>query len=223
MSSTQTRRRGRPGGSQGSELLAVARTTFLELGFAGTTMDTVAARARISKASLYREHASKDALFEAVVLDWAAQGRDAMRPHLQRLLAAADLRDGLLTLATTIQAAVLDPDVLRMRRLVAAEAARFPDVADRYIESSWNRNISALGDALAELHTRGSLHVDDPQLAAHQLTWLSVGGPLNQQTLRGQDDAPERAQLDAIAAAAADTFLARYASGGGTSTRRRRR
>lgn len=206
----ETRRRGRPSGSQGAELLAVARNIFLERGFANTTMDAVAAAARISKTSLYQQHPSKDALYAAVVIDWADRGRDAMRPHLQALLAADHLPSALIRLARTVQTGVLSADVLRMRRLVASEATRHPEVAARYVAQSWDRNIADLGDALAELDRRGLVRVDDPLVAAQQFTWLAVGAPLNDRTLRGDDVQPEPDALDAIARAAGETFLARY-------------
>ena len=123
---TTSRRPGRPAGRQGADLLDTARTVFLEHGFAGTTMHDVASRAGISKASLYREHDSKDELFAAVVTDWAAHGRGAMRPVVERLLTAQDLHAALVELAGTIQAAVLAADVVQMRRLVTAESERFP-------------------------------------------------------------------------------------------------
>ncbi len=204
------RRRGRPSGSQGTELLAIARAVFLEHGFAGTTMEAVAARARISKTSLYQAHPSKDALFAAVVRDWAARGRDAMRPHLERLLAAEDLPAALLGFARTMQAGILSPDVLRMRRLVAGEAARFPGVAAGYVADSWDRNIAGLGAALAALAGHDRIRVDDPLTAAQQFTWLVVGAALNDRTLRGDDTTPTAAELDPVARAAVDTFLARY-------------
>ncbi len=201
----ENRRRGRPSGSQGPELLAVARAVFLEQGFARTTMDVVAARARISKTSLYQAHPSKDALFAAVVRDWAARGRDAMRPHLELFLNNDDLPGALFTLARTMQAGILSPDVLRMRRLVAAEAARFPEVAAGYVADSWDRNIENLGTAL-----RARIDTDEPLTAAHQFTWLAVAAPLNDRTLRGDDTTPPAEDLDAIARAAVDMFLARY-------------
>jgi TetR/AcrR family transcriptional repressor of mexJK operon len=172
-------------------------------------MNEVARRAGISKASLYREYASKDSLFAAIVLDWTARGRDAMRPALDALLAADDILVGLTRLTHTIQAGVLDEDVLRMRRLVAAESDRFPDVAAQYLAGSWDSNIAALADTLAELDRRETLVVDDPKAAAEQLTWLAVGGPLNRQTLgagRMASDDLTRTATDAVT-----TFLHRYA------------
>jgi AcrR family transcriptional regulator len=167
-------------------------------------MQEVATRARISKASLYREHGSKDELFAAVVADWAAQGRGAMRPHLDRLLAADDVRGALLELAATIQAAVLAPDVVRMRRLVAAESDRFPETAQAYLADSWTSNIAALADTIAALAADGRVHAADPWLAAHQFTWTAVGDALNAHTIAGASATTPPRELRRFAAAAVD-------------------
>ncbi len=204
---------GRPAGRQGAELLAVAREVFLEFGFAGATMQQVAARARISKASLYREHRSKDDLFAAVVTDWAANGRDAMRPHLDGVLAATDVRVALVELATTLQAAVLSPDVVRMRRLVASESERFAETAATYLADSWTSNIRALAETIATLRQRGAVHVSDPWLAAQQFTWTAVGAPLNAQTIAGNSATMTRTELGRLAAAAAATLITGNGSG----------
>jgi TetR/AcrR family transcriptional regulator, mexJK operon transcriptional repressor len=215
VSLTPARRSGRPSGCQGAELLAVAREVFLEFGFGGATMQEVATRARISKTSVYREHASKNELFSAVVTDWAAQGRDAMRPFLDRLLSAGDLRHALEDFAATLQTAVLSPDVIRMRRLVAAESDRFPETAATYLADSWTRNINALADTITDLAARTNLHVADPWLAAHQFTWTAVGAPLNAQTIAGRTATTAPEDLSRFAAAAADVLLANLGSGPG--------
>src|SRR5580704_17715380 len=119
-------RRGRPRGSEAPELLAIARGMFIANGYRRTTMDAVAAQARISKQSLYRNYPSKDALYSAVVQDWVDRGYDAMRPHATALSEARQAREGLLGLARVLQAGLLSPPVLQMRTLIAAEAQRFP-------------------------------------------------------------------------------------------------
>ena len=173
-------------------------------------MQEVATRAQISKTSLYREHESKDELFTAVVKDWAAHGRDAMRPHLDRLLAAADLHQAFIELAATLQAAVLAPDVIRMRRLVAAESDRFPDTAATYLADSWTSNINALVDTLPDLAAQRRLHVTDPWLAAHQFTWTAVGAPLNAHTIGGNSASTPPDVLSRFATAAADAIVAAH-------------
>jgi TetR/AcrR family transcriptional regulator, mexJK operon transcriptional repressor len=173
-------------------------------------MSEVATRAGISKASLYREHPSKDALLTAVILDWTARGRDAIRPVLGALLSAEDLNSGLMEFAETLQASLLDEEVLQMRRLVVAESVRLPHLATEYLTESWNRNLEALADTLTELGQRGLLEVDNPGAAAEQLTWLIVGAPLNRQTL----GAPRlgAADLARTRQDAVNTFLCRFAA-----------
>ncbi|MFC4140135.1 MULTISPECIES: TetR/AcrR family transcriptional regulator [unclassified Microbacterium] len=205
------RRRGRPGGLDGADLLSAAREVFLDEGFAAATMDAVAASARISKQTLYRRFASKEELFAAVVADWVERGRDAMRPHLDRLRTAPDVRAGLRELADVLHAGVLSTPVVRMRGLVIAEAERLPDVAADYVRLSWERNQALLADALAELGLRGSLKIADAATAAQQFTWLVLAAPLDRITLTGGAERPTAAGLTAIADDAVETFLARYA------------
>ncbi|MBL1079453.1 TetR/AcrR family transcriptional regulator [Nocardia sp. 2] len=198
-------RRGRPPGKSGAELLAVAREVFLEFGFAGTSMDEIAARAGISKASLYREHPSKAGLFAAVVIDWTAAGRHAIRPALAGLEAADDIREGLLAWARTLLAGVLSPTVVEMRRLVTAEAARRPEVGKTYLDESWGRNLGDLATTLRTLDARGALRIPDPAAAAEQLTWLVLGAPLNARMLDATATTTDTVD------AAIDLFLAAYA------------
>lgn len=205
--SPTTRRRGRPPGLTGRELIGVARGVFLEHGYAGTTMDDVAARARISKSSLYRAHASKELLYAAVVRDWAAAGRDAMSPHLETLRSGQDVRSDLVAFCEVLRAGVLDHEVLQMRRLVTTESTRQPDVADEYFTQSWERNIDALADVLRDLHDQGRLTVPHPRLAADQLTWLVLGASLNRRLLTDND---QRSSSEPTVDYAVDLFLAGY-------------
>jgi AcrR family transcriptional regulator len=212
MTGTAAARRGRPGGSSGGDLLAIARQVFLTQGFARATMDDVAARARISKQTLYRQYASKEVLFAEVVRDWVDQGVDAMRPHTRALLEAPDAREGLLRLARILQAGVLSAPVLQMRTLIAAEADRFPEVAADYVARSWDRNQELLAEALSELAAGGRLHIDAATagVAAEQFTWLVLGAPLNRLTLQRRTPRHREQDLEAIATEAVDTFLSRF-------------
>jgi TetR/AcrR family transcriptional regulator, mexJK operon transcriptional repressor len=207
---TSPRRRGRPPGNEGAELLAVAREQFISHGFRKTTMDAIAARARISKQSLYGAYPSKDALYAAVVRDWVDQGYDALRPHTLALLDAPSTRDGLRRLADVLQAGILSPPVLQMRTLVAAEADTFPDVAADYVTRSWDRNTDLLAETLSALSRRGALAIDHARVAAEQFVWMVIGAPLNRLTLHRTARGHTARQLHHIADQAVTTFLSRY-------------
>ncbi len=213
MHPTTSRRRGRPAGSTGTELLAIARDQFLAQGFRGATMDTIAAQARISKQSLYTAYPSKGELYAAVVRDWVEQGHDALRPYTVALREATDVRAGLRQLATALQAGLLSPPVLQMRALIAAESAQFPEVAADYLARSWDHNLGQLARALAALARRGLLAVEHPAVAAEQFVWLAVGAPLNQLSLRGAEPGYPAQRLRHLADEAVTTFLCRYQAG----------
>ena len=191
-------------------MLSIARRMFIARGYRGTTMDAVAAQAHISKQSLYRDYPSKDALYAAVVRDWVDRGYDAMRPHTATLATSRQARQGLLGFARVLQTGLLSPPVLQMRTLIAAEAHRFPDVAADYVTRSWTRNIHMLAEALGVLAARGLLRIDDPDLAAEQLTWLVVAAPLNRLTLQAGAHPYREGELQAVAIQGVATFMSRY-------------
>ena len=202
--STDLPARGRPSGLTGEALVSVAREVFLERGYAGASMDEVAKRAKISKASLYRAHSSKSELYAAVVHQWAAAGSGAMRPALERLQGSEDIRQGLINLAETMHAGILSEPVLAMRRLVTSEADSHPDVAAMYLDESWNANIGNLADTLRRVTEQGTLDITDSHLAAEQFTWLVIGAPLNARLLGGRHT-DGTSVTDAV-----DLFLAQY-------------
>lgn len=198
---TGRRTRGRPAGMTGDELIVVARAVFLEHGYERASMDEIAARAGISKASLYRAHSSKAVLYAAVVQHWATAGRNAMRPALDRLRRHPDTRKGLIELAESMREGMLNPTVLAMRRLVIAEAPAHPEVATAYLQQSWDTNIGDLARTLASIAAEGRLRLDDPRAAANHFTWLVIGAPLNAHLLGSHAADPD-------CASAVDLFLA---------------
>lgn len=173
-------------------------------------MDAIAARARISKQTLYAAYPSKDALYAAVVRDWVNQGHDALAPHTQALLNGGGVEDGLRRFAGVLQAAILSEPVLQMRALVAAEAETFPEVAADYVADSWDRNLRRLARTLSTLTDQGRLAVEDSELAAEQFVWLIIGAPLNRRQLTGATKGYSRRRLDHIAEQGVETFLSRY-------------
>ena len=72
------------------------------------------------------------------------------------------------------------------------------------------RVIAALAVQLQRLAERGLLHTSDASLAANQLAWLILGQPLDAAIFCGDGSNLEPADLDHLADAAVDVFLAAY-------------
>src|ERR1700691_3153643 len=122
-------------------ILEVATELFLAEGYGSTSIEAVAARAGISKRTLYHRFDDKSALFAAVVHEIIAQIRP---PAGVPLIEGATLHDVLRRLAGMILRAALSPKALALHRLVTAESARFPKLVRMVNAESATQEAKAL-------------------------------------------------------------------------------
>ncbi|WP_198664420.1 TetR/AcrR family transcriptional regulator [Jiangella endophytica] len=201
------RARGR-GAPKEPLILDAARTVFLRRGFGAAGVDEIAALAAISKVTLYKYFPSKELLFSAVVQRDIERAERVSDGHLDTLAATTDLPRDLRAFAREFVATVTGPDLLRMRRLVAAEAERFPDLARTWDERGRRRGLDTLRRLFGDLAERG-LVAGDLDVAAEQFLWLLLAAPFNE-SLFTPAATPAPRDLDAHADAAVATFLAAY-------------
>jgi len=207
--------------ASGGAIREAAATLFLEKGYQGTSMDDIAARAGVSKQTIYTHFPNKEVLFQDLVLGNASRV-ETFTAELQRTFdQSADLATGLREVARLYTRFVIRSEVLRLRRLVLGEAGRFPGLARRYYELVPVRVYKALADLFQGLADRGLLSIDDATLAAHHFAWLALG-PSMDVAMFDEERLPEPAELDRLADAAAGVFLAAYAKSPGTVGRRTR-
>jgi AcrR family transcriptional regulator len=193
-------------------IISAATDVFLQHGYLGATTDEVAARASVSKQTLYKHFADKHTLFADVILDTTVNVVEGLADAVARRLENADdVPAALRGLAEEWMSGLLQPDVLRLRRLVIAEADRFPEVGRAWYDRGFGPALAILGDALQRLAGRGFLrNLADPTLAAYQFAGLVMYQPMNQAMFAGTEDIPTAAELSRIAESAVDVFLAAY-------------
>ena len=197
--------------TSGPVIREAATRLFLERGYAGTSMDDIAAAAQVSKQTIYTHFANKEELFTDLVLANAARVEEfaAGLPHA--VAEGEDLETALRRLARSYLRLVVRPEVLSLRRLVLGEAGRFPELARTYHERVPERVYKALASLFEGLARAGRLDVKDTELAAHQFAWLILGLPLDRGMFRGADQVGKPAALDRIADEGVRVFLAAYA------------
>lgn len=126
---------------------------FAEKGFAATRIEDVAARAGISKGTMYLYFDTKEALFEAVV-------RDAIGP----VLASADLlgrghdarsEDLVRVLIETFYRELVCTERREILRMLIAEAGRFPRLVEVYHREAVGRGKAVLRAIVARGVARG--------------------------------------------------------------------
>ena len=191
-------------------IVEAATALFLEHGYQGTSMDDIAALAAVSKQTVYKNFADKQQLFSDIVMS-AATRADQFIAALPGVLAETDdLAAGLAALARRYLATVMQPRLLQMRRLIVAEAGRFPDLARAYYERVPEHVMTSLAAQFGELAGRGLLRIGDPAVAAGHYAFLVLGAPLDRAMFLGPDSGLSAADLDRHADEAARAFLAAY-------------
>ena len=194
-------------------ILQAAQRLFLQKGYVGTSMDEIAGIAGVSKQTVYKQFADKERLFTEIIVRSIEDAEGQSAEMIQALPDSDDLARDLRTFARSMVTVVLQPHLVRMRRIIIGEADRFPDLARTWYERGPGRGHSNLAARFAELGERGRLAVDDPLLAAQTFQWLVLSIPLN----RLMFDADERLfstdDLERYADEGVRVFLAAYGTG----------
>ena len=160
----QRRKDARP-----AEILTAALDVFAERGFAAAKLDEVAARAGVSKGTLYLYFTSKEDLFRSVV-------RTLLLPNLamaERRFAehtgspAALLRE----IVRTFGRAIAESKLGAIPKLIIAESANFPDLAKFYYEEVISRGLRLLNGLIRRGVERGEFRL----VPAEQILPLFAG------------------------------------------------
>ena len=191
-------------------ILEAATTLFLRSGYRGTSMDEIAARAGVSKQTVYKAFFDKESLFSEIVSRAVNEAADPVYADVMDLKGTGDIEADLRGFARQLLGRVMQPRILQLRRLVIGEAERFPGLGRTFYEQGPGRTIAALATVFERLARRGVLQMDDPLLAAAHFNWLVMSIPLNKAMFLGEDEPPSSAELDRYAAAGVRAFLAAY-------------
>lgn len=159
-------------------LIRAATTEFAAAGFAGATLDSIAARAGVTKGGVYFHFAGKEELFFAVLDHWRDQRR--------RTLAVPAAGGGCAVLAlqsfltSYLAFHFREPEATHLLRVLATElrgkfTSRLRE--DERQEHRWLR--ASVRELLVLGMGDGSLHAEDPALGAF-LVAAGVFGVLDQ-------------------------------------------
>lgn len=202
----KTLRKGRQADpSKDEAILSAARALFTERGYS-VSIDEVAAAAKVSKQTIYTRYASKQDLLAAVV---QLTAEDLVSPLS---IGAAAPAEALLKFGLRFVEVVFDERKLAMQRLLIAEAASFPELAQRYYESGPKFVRDRLAAYISRAAAEGKIDVDDPALAASHFLGL-IAGSDHLSRLMGIEQPPSRRPQAERVRIAVGLFLKLYARG----------
>lgn len=161
-------------------IIAAARQSFLENGYAATSMSGLLKSLGGSKATLWSFFRTKEELFAAVIDD-ATMAFHNLLDH--ELSPTGDLETTLVGFCRKFMQALSTPESLAIWRLVVAESKRFPEVRHVFNARAARHMQDALRHFLIAHIQAGHLRDEDPAMMAYILTTLCTG--LQMQLLLG--------------------------------------
>lgn len=186
-------------------ILEAAIAEFRASGYEATSMDRIAARARVSKRTVYNHFPGKDALFLRILETMLERG--IVGPDLA-YRADRPLRPQLLELVRQKLELLRDPGFVDVARVAMAAGLHSPDLARAMLARLGHRE-EGLTVWMRAAAADGRLKTDDPLLASMQLQGLVKSFALWPQLSMGQPPLDD-AQQTRVAEAAVDMFLAYY-------------
>ncbi|WP_313801697.1 TetR/AcrR family transcriptional regulator [Sphingobium sp.] len=185
-----------------AQILRAASSVFLDAGFERSSIDQVAAAARMSKQSIYDQFPSKIALFEAAVRSELEAGQS----NIDTIEPTGDREETLLAYGLRLFDGFADPTNFGLFRANIVAANHLPELADELHEHRLGLS-RTLADYLDALIRDGVLADVDPLSASIRFGGLSVEGSryfLGMPLPRQEDRAT-------LVARALDLFLHGYA------------
>jgi len=203
--STEGKRVSRYSQGKVEKILDAARQLFMRHGYGLTSIDEVAAAAKVSKATVYAHFQSKAQLFAAVV------GAESQSQLIDLATDQnATVSDSLYHFGEKAFDLLVDSSTVSKLRMIASEAERFPELGGIFYAAGPARLNAGLAAFLHDAMAQGQLRPDDPDLAAaHFLNLLC--GDLRIQQLVGIDVPLRPADRRRLLKSGIAAFLRAYA------------
>ena len=186
-------------------ILKAARTAFTENGVDGTSMDALAARAGVSKRTVYHHFPSKQALVRQLMSEMWEKGQQQIRVKYD---GNKPLEPQLLTLVGAEIELACNAEYLGLLRVAIGHLFYSPEDLQDEVDLLPARD-TALSRWLAAARDDGRLDIDDAEFAATQLVNLVRGACFWPQVM-GMAPIPDRDGQRFLAEESLAMFLARY-------------
>ena len=166
------------------QILQGATRIFLKHGYAGTSMDRVAAEAGVSKQTIYSYFQDKEGLFTALIERITIR---QLRVEYGPELFQGEPVDLLRRIAQGYLGRKSEQEYISLLRVIVAESARFPELAQLYTRT-----------VIQPVHHRLSLYfkshpelnITDPEVIAHIFLGSLSAFIMSQEVLYGKDIMP---------------------------------
>ena len=150
--------------TRAAEILEAALSCFAEKGFAGTRMEDIAERARITKGTIYLYFKSKEDFFKSLA-------RQSIGAQIENVMSYVNGFSGssielLRFVLGTVGQFVTTSDRVVLPKVLLAEAGKFPELAEFWRREVIDRGLSLFTAIIRRGQARGEFRALPPEHAA---------------------------------------------------------
>lgn len=164
MTSNPTTTVGRPKDlAKRAAILQAGKDLFLRLGYEGSSMDAIAAEAKVSKLTVYSHFKDKESLFAASI---AAHCVNQLPSSIFDLAESAEISEVLSHIAHRFQAMIDSQEAVELHRLMVTISVQYPERTRLFYDAGPQRTHDEMARLLTQAHEQGKLDVPEPMIAA---------------------------------------------------------
>lgn len=153
-----------------AKLLAAARRSFADHGYAGTSMDDLCAEVGLTRGALYHHFGGKDGLLEAVAVEINAEVEQCLDTRYRSI---ADPWQAFRACCLLWLEIALQPEI---RRILLQDAPAV--LGQRFREHDQRSSIGPIAGSLLELMDKGRIRRANPEALARVLNGAMVDAAL---------------------------------------------
>jgi TetR/AcrR family transcriptional regulator, mexJK operon transcriptional repressor len=150
-------------------VLGAAEKSFVQLGYASTSVDAIAELAGVSKRTVYSNFKTKQALFEEVIRKRAAA---VVPAEIPAALLEGDPEATLFQISVAFLKAVFSPESIALYQTVVADSRQFPEIGAMMADGPILRSQMVFDAYFRKEARKGLMQFPDLDLAAAQFVSL---------------------------------------------------
>lgn len=195
-----------------SDVLDAAVDEILEKGYSGATLASIAERAHVSTATVFKHFRTKAEIFGAIMRRVWGNEEDSVPPAPE----VGDPRQGLLAIGHDYAATITDPRIRALFRVMIAEVPRFPELGQELYAKGKKPYLDRLHAYLEAEIAAGELVIPRVDLAVRQFLGM-INDVIFWPHMLVVDLTETQADIDRVVDGAVDTMLRAFAPPGRTA------
>lgn len=153
------------------EIIEAAADVFAEKGFAASKLADIAARAGVTKGTLYLYYETKEVLFEAVVRSFAATAVTDLRAFVEEF--EGSFAELVRKFPESAMERIGESRIPSVAKMVVGEAKNFPDLARVWRSEVFLPLLTVISDRVRLAQSEGEVAPGPPELYA-----ISIASPV---------------------------------------------